>query len=1155
MPAFLLCSLLSVVSFAQDTTWVQTFTWEEQNNPETSYDSPGKRWFQFPSSDNNQEYRKVLMYYNLKCFEDGTAGNLGYACGEWDYLTYNYLFDHTGQLDSTEQTHPNYKINNQDFETANIVYEPVGGVPQNTLVSEYSRVIQEFDGSENVAIVDGATSVNELFEGSFNRRVQMIYTADELLEMGVIAGEPIEEIRLGSMGFSHGMASLRYQFTEDSVVTDPVLKGWIDLYQFITDFSMDVAMGLENSINWDGESNILFDLAIENSGSIFCNATTAPEKVIAIDPQGRFANLDGGDNIEVLASALQDLNSEVTVEVWIKGDVSLPFNTTVFEGVNSSGSRELNTHIPWSNSRVYWDAGYDGGYDRIDQWCEEAELEGGWNHWAFVKNATEGTMSIVRNGDVWHTGTDKDNLFGEITRFFIGSSVWNSNHYKGGIEDFRIWGEALDADAVKEWMYASDVSAHPSVANLLATFDFDGVNGTFENDIEGSPYGGYYHGNAGRVSHDVRDAFQNPFVPGGELSLRPALEFVQGGLVAEYDEFETVEELVEVPPVSVVEYAVNGNSVNWTSIEYGYPANLEVVTVNQIGDTLSSYFIEGDAVFYDNTVDLEYYSEPYNEVDRYEIGRFITPYGINLTLGPDGWTWIYDVTDYLPLLRDSVELEAGNWQELLDMKFAFIHGTPPRDVKRVERFWNGTYYLNNWDDVVLPYTYIVEDGEEMFKLVTRASGHGFGTGNNCAEFCYNTHSVKVDGIEHWSWEIMQECADNPLYPQGGTWIYDRAAWCPGDKVTQQDLELTGFVGDEFEVEYDITYDPYGNYRMEAQIISYGPPNMMYDVELMDILAPNNRKVLSRWNPVCENPVVLIRNNGSEPVSSFTFHYGVEGDELQTYTFTSDEPLEFLEELEVNLPYDGPTYTIGGEDDLLTFMVSVTLAENYDQEVNNGLGYSQFHRPPTWAYNDFDDNRIIVWVKTNNVASETSAEIRNSNEEVIWSRNYTEANTQHRDTLELNEGCYRFNVLDSGDDGLNFWANNDGGGYARIKKVAGGNFYTIEEDFGKYISQAFRFETDLVSDIEEVEIGEESIERDVRIFPNPTNSNFKVSLDNWEGEVRWELRNSIGSLVFSGEFISGEGYLLSVDMTSLSNGIYSLSVYQGTENIIRWVVKD
>ena len=60
------------------------------------------------------------------------------------------------------------------------------------------------------------------------------------------------------------------------------------------------------------------------------------------------------------------------------------------------------------------------------------------------------------------------------------------------------------------------------------------------------------------------------------------------------------------------------------------------------------------------------------------------------------------------------------------MKFAFIHGTPPRDVKRVERFWNGTYYLNNWYDNVLPFDYLLKKAE-MFKLITRASGHGFGT--------------------------------------------------------------------------------------------------------------------------------------------------------------------------------------------------------------------------------------------------------------------------------------------------------------------------------------------------------------------------------------------------------------------------------------------
>jgi len=76
---FVLTCIVQTEMHAQgaDTTWVQSFTWEEQNNPQTAYDSPGRRWFDFPSSDNDSTYQKVLMYYTLKCFEDGTAGGLG----------------------------------------------------------------------------------------------------------------------------------------------------------------------------------------------------------------------------------------------------------------------------------------------------------------------------------------------------------------------------------------------------------------------------------------------------------------------------------------------------------------------------------------------------------------------------------------------------------------------------------------------------------------------------------------------------------------------------------------------------------------------------------------------------------------------------------------------------------------------------------------------------------------------------------------------------------------------------------------------------------------------------------------------------------------------------------------------------------------------
>jgi hypothetical protein len=48
-------------AFAQDTTVIQTFTFEAQDNPATAYDSPGRRWFQFPPSNNGIQYQKILM--------------------------------------------------------------------------------------------------------------------------------------------------------------------------------------------------------------------------------------------------------------------------------------------------------------------------------------------------------------------------------------------------------------------------------------------------------------------------------------------------------------------------------------------------------------------------------------------------------------------------------------------------------------------------------------------------------------------------------------------------------------------------------------------------------------------------------------------------------------------------------------------------------------------------------------------------------------------------------------------------------------------------------------------------------------------------------------------------------------------------------------
>ena len=53
---------------------------------------------------------KVLMLYKLKC---NPAQNP--ACGEWDYLTYTYLYENTGVMDSTVASIDTTFDNNQNI--------------------------------------------------------------------------------------------------------------------------------------------------------------------------------------------------------------------------------------------------------------------------------------------------------------------------------------------------------------------------------------------------------------------------------------------------------------------------------------------------------------------------------------------------------------------------------------------------------------------------------------------------------------------------------------------------------------------------------------------------------------------------------------------------------------------------------------------------------------------------------------------------------------------------------------------------------------------------------------------------------------------------------------------------------------------------------
>lgn len=1112
-----------------DTTIVQTFTFEEQNNPNTAYDFPGRRVFQFP--DEGVSYQKILMYHTLKCFEDGTAGNLGFPCGEWDYLSYNYLYHPTGELDSVFNTHPQYLFDNSTFQTQWISDQAVADIYQ---YSQSKIEISEILEQSSFELSTGISESNLITAGGLQGRSQFVWTAEELLSAGFSAGN-IHRLSLFSGNqsgfFKHFTIKLRQ--ANITSLTDWVNTGWVTVYSHDTEIlsNSEIVFNLVTPFNWDGTSDISIDFSYTDY-----NGTSAIPLIGSVATGSLGLSYSGSefsskfnqrDIILPEVTLMNQISNNITVAFWMYGDPSFqPENGTTFEAINSNNQRVLNSHTPWSNGRVYWDCGWEDGYDRIDKLASEANYEGKWNHWAFTKNASSGSMRIFLNGTQFHSGTGLNNVIEDIVKFSIGGASSWSNFYNGRIDEFTVLNTTLDATNIGTLMRNGVSTNAPFYGNVIIHHNFNDEAGTIEDNVHpenialclGSPLGSVISG-------------EEIFNKATQVSWRPQIKLYRG-TYSSVASTSVSEDTIQRPLTSLQAFEVDGYNLNVSSTSHHYKGGYSYL-YDVSGEKVDSTWIDGSYQINNDT--LEYYSEPFEVKERYEIGRYITPYGINLTLGNDGWTWVYDVTDFEPLLHGEVELEAGNWQELLDLKFLFIEGPETREVKRIENIWNGDFGLSNFDNVVTAKEISLEEGETTAKLRTTVTGHGFGfDNNNCGEFCYNTHSVEVNGSEQWSWEIMQDCDMNPLFPQGGTWIYARAGWCPGAPGTTQEFELTPFFQNgNANIDYNITYDPYGNYVTESQVVYYGDIQFSNDAEIEQILSPSNFKINGKLNPLCDEPRVVIRNKGSQPLTSLTITYRVEGGSEQTYEWIGN--LGFMEREEVILSYDDQIIW-NGENDIQNFIVDISS----DQNNSNNHAESKFIRPPKYSYFGLDDNRIIVILKTNSAPQENSWQLLDINDNVVAERiGFTEPNTNYRDTLTLNSGCYRFIVNDADGDGLGFFANSDGNGQLRLDRIQGPDFKNFNIDFGRKIDFAFQWETNLVN------VNQMNSKVQAFLFPNPAGDFTTLRLREFANNVRVRIIDSKGSVVDDFFFYRSQPTEdIILNTSRLQSGIFQILIDDG-----------
>ena len=236
----------------------------------------------------------------------------------------------------------------------------------------------------------------------------------------------------------------------------------------------------------------------DNSGTTAVDATghgydaTLSSEIWAAGTNGSALDFDGSSSTVTLpAPAFATINDEITISMWVYGAEGQPLQDSTFFAENAGGDRVLNVHLPWSDGKVYWDAGFDANFDRISKLATASEYEGQWNHWVFTKKATTGEMAVYLNGDLWHSGTGMTRSMVGITTVRLGSQV-SLRHYLGKIDDVRLYNESLNATEVTDlfssyattsgvplgWLMSYGID--PSDAGAAANADMDSLNNELE---------------------------------------------------------------------------------------------------------------------------------------------------------------------------------------------------------------------------------------------------------------------------------------------------------------------------------------------------------------------------------------------------------------------------------------------------------------------------------------------------------------------------------------------------------------------------------------------------------------------------------------------------------------------------------------------------
>lgn len=1126
----LVCMILSVSSsHAQDTTWVQTLTFDDgiYNLRQT---------FKFPSKD--KTYNKVLGFMTLKCDKGLISNPTGSGCGEWDAGADLKIYHHTGEYDSTYKKHGRYQINGtypQEFEYNN------GPLYNYYERYEKNRTVDAINAETVITIDDGNHAIPLTHQSGMADI--FLWRADELKAAGLKAGT-IDQIAFKTDLTTPQDVKMKiaYKLVGATVIQQATRDGFTEVYTDKTTLAPSSfhTLTLHQPIEWNGTSNLALQIElIEQETPISVSADQTSYNAAAVtQTNDGFLELNGEEYVVV------DMNNykfedEITISFWAHGDPDhLPTQTTLFSCSDALGNRVMSGYVP-QNSNIRWDSGEKGNTDRIIKAASNAQIAGSWHHWAFTKNIQTGETKIYLNGKIFHKETSDFLPIGPINRLLIGIDQWNENlirhPYFGKIDDFSMWKKALSEQVIKDWMHRSIDERHPNDDDLVLHYNFN------------EPYHIEDHSGNGFTGMSTHASVHKRFTPKDAFKTlvgrkeHPDVQFFQGDYTFTKDSILTTDSSL-VEPTQLIEYGLDGKRFAvakqqniWTAQKtytYDHEGNVKATVDHNTTSKISK-----DSV--------EYYEGPFEVTIPWTIAKYITPYGNNLNLG-EGFTWVWDVTEFEQYLKDSVDLQAGSVRELIDLKFMMVEGPAPASLK-ISRIWENElnkYWMMAEDSTRKPVDVAIDPATKHLFLRSSLGGHGHASDNgeypHCCEWLDNEHFMYANGKQVDAWRIWKNCGTTALYPQGGTWPGARAGWCPGDVRDRHYTRLTEYVkaDNTINLDYRITPVPEdnqkmgnGNYSNDGwYVMQYGDPVFDHDAELLRIINPSDWDIYKRLNPICDNAQVIIRNNGDLPLTELTFTYGVRGGEDLTYQWTGN--LLFKEVDTVSLPVTNGAFYEG--DGSNTFVVRISKPNGADDEYQpNNVHTSHYELP------DMYEGRVKIVLRTNKAPHQNSYYVTNALGYRIFERTNLDANTTYEDEINTYGGCYTFHFDDEGNDGLSYWANTTAGtGSLSIRDAENNRMLkNFNPDFGSGIHYSFAIGSMTY-------VKEPNLDDLMDVYPNPAKDLIHVQVSGHQGNARLLLFNAVGQTVYSRNLQASETEI-QIPVEHLEPGIYTAKwIFEG-----------